>query len=231
MDSAERLRRVGERAAAEIVDGMIVGLGTASTAEAMVRAVGIRVADGLKMTGIATSERTAELARSLDIPLVALDDVDRIDLCIDGADEINPDVDVVKGRGGALLYEKLVARQADRYIIIASHEKLVAKLGVRLPLPVEVVPVGWKYTGESIAKLGVTQKLRLTAAGDAYVTDGGHYIFDCDAPAGGFADPGGLATALKAIVGVVEHGLFIGMADLALTIDEDGVVTETSRPR
>jgi ribose 5-phosphate isomerase A len=231
MDSAERLRRVGERAAAEIVDGMIVGLGTASTAEAMVRAVGVRVADGLKMTGVATSVRTAELARSLDIPLVALDDVDRIDLCIDGADEIDPNVDVVKGRGGALLYEKLVARQADRYIIIASHEKLVASLGMRLPLPVEVVPVGWKYTGESIAKLGVTPRLRESSPGTPYVTDGGHYILDCPAPAGGFVDPAGLAKALKEIVGVVEHGFFIGMADLALTVDEDGIVTETSRSR
>ncbi|MGI8404912.1 MAG: ribose 5-phosphate isomerase A, partial [Thermomicrobiales bacterium] len=139
MDSAERLRRIGERAAAEVTEGMTVGLGTGSTAEAMILALGARVAAGLKMTGISTSDRTAVFAAELNIPLVALDDVERIDLCIDGADEIDGEANVVKGRGGALLFEKLVARQADRYVIIASSEKLVANLGIRLPLPVEVV--------------------------------------------------------------------------------------------
>jgi ribose 5-phosphate isomerase A len=227
MNSAERLQRIGERAAAEVADGMTVGLGTASTAEAMIRALGARVATGLKMTGISTSDRTTELATELHIPLIALDDVQRMDLCIDGADEIDPEANVVKGRGGALLFEKLVARQADRYVIIASSEKLVPNLGVRLPLPVEVVPLGWRYTSSLIAELGITPVLRTTASGEPYVTDGGHYILDCTPPEGGFADPGGIADRLKLIVGVIEHGLFIGMADLALTIDQDGIVTET----
>jgi len=229
MDSAERLRRIGERAAAEIRDGMLVGLGTGSTAEAMLHALGTRVAAGLRVTGVTTSQRTTDLATTLGIPLVALDDVTTIDLCIDGADEIDPQVNVVKGRGGALLYEKLVARQADRYVIIASGEKLVPRLGVRLPLPVEVVPVGWHYTGDGLAALGLTPVLRRAASGAPYVTDGGHYILDCDAPEGGFADPNRLAGQIKALTGVVEHGFFMGMADLALTIDEAGVITETTR--
>lgn len=231
MDSAERLRRIGERAAAEVKDGMLVGLGTGSTAEAMLHALGARVAAGLRITGVTTSQRTTDLATTLGIPLVALDDVTSIDLCIDGADEIDPQANVVKGRGGALLYEKLVARQADRYVIIASSEKLVSKLGVRLPLPVEVVPVGWRYTGEGLAALGLTPALRRAANGAPYITDGGHYILDCNAPEGGFADPEGLADQIKALTGVVEHGFFMGMADLALTIDEAGVITETIRAR
>lgn len=227
MDSAERLRRIGERAAAEVTEGMTVGLGTGSTAEAMILALGARVAAGLKMTGISTSDRTAVFAAELNIPLVALDDVERIDLCIDGADEIDGEANVVKGRGGALLFEKLVARQADRYVIIASSEKLVANLGIRLPLPVEVVPSGWRYTSALIAELGLKPELRSIASGEPYVTDGGHYILDCTPPKDGFANPREIADRLKLIVGVIEHGLFIGMADLALTIDDDGIVTET----
>jgi len=229
MESNERLARLGERAAAEVADGSTVGLGTGSTAEAMIRALGARVAEGLTVTGVATSNRTIALARSLDIPLAALDDVERIDLCIDGADEIDPNVDVVKGKGGALLFEKLVARQAHRYLIIASDEKLVTRLGTRLPLPVEIVPLGWKATARAIAALGLDPTLRSKDDGSPYVTDGGHWIVDCNPPAGGIPDPAGLAADLKAIVGVVEHGLFIGMADLALTIDEAGAIAETVR--
>lgn len=230
MESSERLRKIGERAAAEIAPDSIVGLGTGSTADSMVEALGRRVAEGLRVTGVATSSRTIALAQRLSIPLAALDDVERIDLCIDGADEIDANIDVVKGRGGALLFEKLVARQADRYLIIASHEKLVDRLGTRLPLPVEVVPLGWKATAQALVALGLHPVLRKGDDGSPYVTDGGHWIFDCDAPEGGFVDPTGLADAIKATVGVVEHGFFIGMADLALTIDEAGEITETVRP-
>lgn len=231
MDSSKRLARIGERAVAEIANGSTVGLGTGSTAEAMIRALGTRVAEGLAVTGVATSSRTIALAQSLNIPLLALDAVERLDLCIDGADEIDPQVNVVKGKGGALLFEKLVARQADRYLIIASDEKLVSRLGTRLPLPVEVVPLGWKATSHAIAALDLNPVLRVDEAGAPFVTDGGHWILDCDPKADGFADPDALADALKAITGVVEHGLFIGMADLALTIDETGAITETARAR
>jgi ribose 5-phosphate isomerase A len=229
MDNASRLARIGERAAAEVHEGDIVGLGTASTADAMTRALGQRVAEGLSITGVTTSERTTALAASLGIPLVSIDDVDTLDLCIDGADEIDPELNVVKGRGGALLWEKLTARRAKRYIIIASNEKLVRHLGTRLPLPVEIIPHGWKHTSESLLPLGLQPKLRTSASGVPYVTDGGHYIVDCET--GGIENPSELARSIKSLTGVVEHGLFIDMVDLALTVDEAGEIDEIRKTR
>ncbi|HVL24171.1 MAG TPA: ribose-5-phosphate isomerase RpiA [Thermomicrobiales bacterium] len=226
----DRLTRLGGAAAGRIEDGMLVGLGTGSTAEAMVQALGARVGGGLSITGVATSFRTAELARSFGIPLKELAEIDRLDLCIDGADEIDPALNLVKGRGGALLFEKLVARRADRYLIIATDEKLVDRLGVRMPLPVEIVPTGWTHTAEAIAALGLAPGLRRIDGGTAYLTDGGHYIVDCAWPDDHQFDPATLAAALKALTGVVDHGLFIGMADTALTVDAAGAITEHRRP-
>jgi ribose 5-phosphate isomerase A len=228
MPDPSRLDLIGERAAAEIEAGMIVGLGTASTSEAMVRALGRRVDSGLKVTGVTTSNRTAELARSLGIHLASIDDIDSLDLCIDGADEIDPNIDVVKGRGGALLWEKLTARQARRYIIISSSEKLVSQLGTRLPLPVEIVPYGWKITSDSLRPLGLRPQLRVSSSGEPYVTDGGHYIVDCETD--GIANARSLGDAIKSLTGVVDHGLFVDMVDLALTIDDSGTITEHFRP-
>jgi ribose 5-phosphate isomerase A len=228
MDDALRLARIGERAAQLVEYGWIVGLGTGSTADAMLDALADRVRQGLDVTGVATSDTTTARARKRDIPLVSIDDVDQIDLCIDGADEIDPDLNLVKGRGGALLYEKLVAQRAKRLVIIASNEKLVPHLGTRLPLPVEVVPFGHAHTMRMVQGLGLTTSLRYGADGAPYLTDGGHYILDCETQ--GIEDPGGLGTALKAITGVVDHGLFIGMADLALTVDAEGEITEHHAP-
>ncbi len=224
MDDAERLRRIGERAAAEVPDGALVGLGTGSTADAMLVALGARVRDGLRVTGVATSEATSSRASSLGIPLVSIDEVEALDLCIDGADEIDPLINVVKGRGGALLHEKLVAARAARLVIIASAEKLVSKLGTRLPLPVEIVPFGHTHTQRAIAAIGITPTLRLTTDGSPFVSDGRHYILDCETH--GIADPDGTARTLKAITGVVDHGLFVGMASFALTVDDAGAITE-----
>lgn len=221
--TSARLDRIGAQAAGEVKPGMVVGLGTGSTANAFVRALGARVAGGLRITGIPTSVETETLARSLDIPVTDLNAADSVDLCVDGADEIDPALNVVKGRGGALLFEKLVARRADRYIIIATDEKLVNQLGTRLPLPVEIVPLGWKHTAREIERLGLTPALRPGSDGEPFVTDGGHYIVDCDT--GGIADARELASRIKQITGVVDHGLFIGMADLAMTVDEAGRVT------
>lgn len=227
MDSDRLLKRIGERAAAEIQEGMIVGLGTGSTAEAMIRALADRVARGLRVTGVTTSDRTTVLATTLGIPLRLIDKIDTLDLCIDGADEIDPDLNVVKGRGGALLWEKLTARRAARYIIIASSEKLVDRLGTRLPLPVEIIPHGWHHTSQSLESLGLRPTLRLTATSDPYVTDGGHYIVDCET--GGIADARALTTAIKLVTGVVDHGLFVDMVDLALTIDDAGDIRKTAK--
>lgn len=222
MEGESRLDRIGAQAADEVSPGMIVGLGTGSTASAFVRALGQRVAAGLSITGIPTSVETETLARSLNIPLTELDTVDTVDLCIDGADEIDPALNIVKGRGGALLFEKLVARRADRYIIIATEEKLVNQLGTRLPLPVEVVPLGWKHTARELERIGLQPVLR---AGDdtPFVSDGGHYILDCET--GGIENARELASRIKAITGVVDHGLFIDMVDLAMTVDDAGRVT------
>lgn len=228
MDDQTRMRLIGERAAAEISDGDFVGLGTGSTAAAMIDALATRVSEGLSVTGVATSEATKVQCARLGIPLVELDEVELLDLCLDGADEIDPNLDVVKGRGGALLYEKLVALRAKRLIIIASSEKLVETLGTRLPLPVEVVPFGYLHTKSLIADLDLEPVLRLNSDNTPYMTDGGHYIFDCGNH--GITNAGLLAIELKAITGVVEHGLFIGMADLALTIDEEGSIAEHHRP-
>lgn len=228
MDDSGRLSRLGVRAAAEIKDGSIIGLGTGSTAEAMVRALGERVVSGLRITGVATSSRTAMLATKLGISIRELDDVEALDLCIDGADEIDPDLALIKGRGGALLYEKLVAQRARRLVIIAAAEKLVDRLGSRFPVPVEVVPVGWSHTARSIAGLGLRPALRRTPGGQPFTTDGGHYILDCvTAP---IDDAPTTATALKLISGVVDHGLFVGMADLVLTVDAVGAIGELHRP-
>lgn len=223
MDDARRLQRIGERAAAEVPDGALVGLGTGSTADAMLTALGARVQDGLTITGVATSESTMARARDLGIRLVALDDVDQLDLCIDGADEIDPRLDLVKGRGGALLHEKLVAGRASRLIIIASSEKLVDRLGTRLPVPVEVVPFGHTHTRRALAELELNPTLRPGKNGSPFMTDGGHLIYDCDT--GPIEDAAALASVIKAITGVVEHGLFVGMASFALTVDADGAIT------
>lgn len=228
MSENSPLRLIGERAADLIQSGMIVGLGTGSTAEAMIHALGRRVANGLTVTGVTTSERTSALARSLDIPLMSIDEIDTLDICIDGADEIDPNLDIVKGRGGALLWEKLTARRAKRYVIIASSEKLVIQLGTRMPLPIEIIPHGWRHTSQALLPLGLTANLRMNADGTPYITDGGHYIVDCLTD--GITNPRQLATDIKLLIGVVDHGLFVDMVDLALTVNVEGTILETTRP-
>jgi ribose 5-phosphate isomerase A len=222
MDEQERLRRLAVAAADLVQPGMIVGLGTGSTAKAVVDELGRRVAAGLAMTGVVTSSRTEEQARSLDIPLTSLDDVAALDLGLDGADEIDPALNAVKGRGGALLMEKLVALSCAQFVLVASSEKSVQQLGVRLPLPVEVVRFGWKHTANRLESLDLTPRLRETSGPDAspYLSDMGNYLLDCAlAP---ITDPSALATALKAMPGVVEHGLFVGIASAALQVDPAG---------
>lgn len=221
------LEAIGRAAADEVRLGMVVGLGTGSTAEAFLRALGARVADGLPVTGVPTSERTERLARELGVPLASLDAVARIDLGVDGADEIDPALDAVKGRGGALLFEKLVAEVCDDYLLIASSEKRVARLGTRLPLPVEVVPLGWEQTAGRIAALGIAPTLRREADGTPYRTDGGHLILDCET--GPVVDAAALATSLKQLTGVVDHGLFVGLATRVFFAEPDGTIVRLAR--
>jgi ribose 5-phosphate isomerase A len=203
---------VAEAAAALVEDGMVVGLGSGSTASAAVSAIGRRVAQGLRITGVPTSEATAALARSLAIPLSTLDEHDRIDLTIDGADEVERgSLDAVKGRGGALLHEKLVAAASRRFAIVVDESKLVDRLCPnREPIPVEVIPFGWRTTAQRLRELGAEWTLRTCGNARPFVTDGGHYILDCAFQPFGSASE--LQRRIDRIVGVVEHGLFLGMA-------------------
>jgi ribose 5-phosphate isomerase A len=220
MDDQQRLSRLARYVASTVPSGTTLGLGSGSTAEAVVRALGERVREGLEISGVPTSRRTADLARSVGIDLLDFDKVDSLDLGIDGADEISPQLDLVKGRGGALLHEKLVALACNRYVIVASSEKLVEQLGTRLPLPIEIVPFGWKKTAARVQSLGVTAVLRCGARGKPFVTDGGNYILDCATALIG--DPSNLSQQLKSTTGVVDHGLFVSMADEAIVIDKSG---------
>jgi ribose 5-phosphate isomerase A len=198
-----------ESAAALVVDGMIVGLGSGSTAALAVDALGQRVREGLRIVGIPTSESTAAQARALGIPLTTLNDVAQIDLTIDGADEVEGGtLNLIKGHGGALLREKIVAHASKRLAIVVDDSKLVSHLAAKFAVPVEVVPFGWQSTARQLSKLGATPSLRRNTDGQPFVSDGGHYILDC-AFSPGFPSVS-VAKELDHIVGVVEHGLFIG---------------------
>ena len=221
------LEAVGRAAADEVRPGTVVGLGTGSTADAFLRALGARVAAGLRVTGVPTSAQTERLARDLGIPVASLDAVGRIDLGVDGADEIDPALDAVKGRGGALLFEKLVAEACDDYLLIAAAAKRVPRLGTRLPLPVEVVPLGWEQTAARVAAVGVAPALRPGPGGAPYRSDGGHFILDCET--GPIADAAALAARLKQVTGVVDHGLFVGLATRVFFAEPDGTVTRLAR--
>lgn len=223
------LARLARAAADEVRPGMRLGLGTGSTAEAVVRELGRRVAAGLAIVGVATSERTARLAAELGIPLTTLDETERLDLGIDGADEIAPTLDATKGLGGALVREKLVALACDDFLLVAAAAKVVPRLGTRSPIPVEVVGFGWRQTAARLAELGLRPSRRLAAEGadTPYVTDGGGFILDCAAEP--IVDPADLAARIKAVSGVVDHGLFVGIARRALIAEPEGKLRRLSR--
>jgi ribose 5-phosphate isomerase A len=215
-------REAAAQAAAMVEDGMVVGLGTGSTATFFIESLIERVRAGLKILCIPTSERSAAQARAGGLHLVGFDTHTSIDICVDGADEIKRDnLDLVKGLGGALFREKIVASAAKKLVIIADAEKLVDWLGTKTPVPVEVTRFGWELTNARLAKLAETVTRRTLADGEAYVTDGGNYIIDC--AFGPIADAADLNRHLLNIVGVVETGLFCGMAQLALVADGNGV--------
>jgi ribose 5-phosphate isomerase A len=201
---------------------MRLGLGTGSTARHLVALLGERVRAGLDVVAVPTSEATRDQAASLGIRLTTLDETPELDLTIDGADEIGPGLALIKGGGGALLREKIVAAASARMLVIADHTKVVPVLGA-FALPIEVVPFGLGATRRAVEKAvgsGVPVTLRKGKDGLAFVTDGGHFILD--AACGQIADPASLAARLVAIPGVVEHGLFIGMADVAVIAGPEG---------
>jgi ribose 5-phosphate isomerase A len=202
-------------------DGDIVGLGTGSTAVYAVRFLGERVRAGLKIRGIPTSIHTQELAASLGIPLITLDEVQQIDVTIDGADEVGPQLQLIKGGGGALLREKIVASATRKFVIIADSTKQVAMLG-KFPVPVEVIKFAEALVAKKISAMGAAVKVRADASSRKFITDEGNHILDCHF--GQIPDPPGLARKLETTPGVVEHGLFIGMASVALIGKGDQVL-------
>ncbi len=220
---AVSLKERAARAAADVVtDGMRVGLGTGSTAAFAVQALGERVATGLQIVGVATSEATAAQARGLGIPLAELDEVEALDVTIDGADEVDlARFAVIKGFGGALLREKLVARSTLHQIIIVDAGKVAAD-GLTKVVPVEVVPFGARHTAAALERLGGRAILRQRDGGP-FITDGGNLIFDCDF--GALGDPTALAAAIKGVPGVVEHGLFIGLVQRVIVATATGIET------
>lgn len=220
-------RQAAEQAVEMVSDGMLLGLGTGSTAAQFINVLGERVAAGLRVGCVATSVASERQARALGIPV--FDRVDRhLDLTVDGADEIDPHLNLVKGLGGALLREKVVATASRRMVVIATEDKLVSRLGERSPLPVEVLPLLWERTAEAIGALGLTTILRPppgtkdpSSQSLPFVTDNGNFIVDCHLA--GPLDPRQLAAALDAIPGVMGHGLFVQMASQAVIAGPSGV--------
>jgi ribose 5-phosphate isomerase A len=196
-----------------VKDGQVVGLGTGSTAAYFIKLLGEQVKNGLRVRGIPTSVRSKELAESLGIPLTSLDECQEIDVTVDGADEVDPQLRLIKGGGGALLREKIVASATRQQVIVADATKQVQHLG-KFPLPVEVIKFAQALVAKRIAALGAGVQIRRGADGTPYLTDENNYILDCRF--GEIHDPDGLARELSAMPGVVEHGLFIGMASIAL---------------
>jgi ribose 5-phosphate isomerase A len=228
MDRDTQKRAAAEAAVAMVKDGMLVGLGTGSTAWFAIEALIRRVQGGLRIRAIPTSERSAAQAHAGGIPLTSFAEHRRLDITIDGADEIElGSLNLIKGLGGALLREKIVAAASAQLVIVADAQKLVERLGERVPVPIEIVPFGWQTTADRLRRLGTEPSPRRDAAGQLYCTDGGNRILDCRfAP---IIDAGGLDQALGQTVGVVETGLFIGMASLVLIADDHGI-REIRRP-
>lgn len=209
-----------------IQNGMTVGLGTGSTAYWAIQGIGERVKEGLSIQAIATSIQSEALARELDIPLIPFSQIDHLDITIDGADEVDRHLNLIKGGGGALLREKIVASITRFYIIIVDESKLVDRLG-RFPLPVEVAPFGWEVTMRRLSHLGCTPHRRM--AGTApFLTDNQHYILDCSF--GPISDPAHVHQQVSAITGVMEDGFFIDMANIVIAGSADGDARVLTKP-
>ena len=208
--------------------GQVLGLGTGRAAASFIRALGVRVAMGLTVRGVATSKASADLAKSLGIPLASLDDVDSIDVAFDGSDEVDPNLDLIKGRGGALVREKIVAAAAKQFVVLVTEDKLVTTLGERGALPVEVVPFALGFCRRTIEALGCRPEPRKSADGSLYISDNGNPILDCHIAA--LADPSGLERAILALPGVVDTGLFLGMADVVIVGDDGATARVLRRP-
>jgi len=213
-DDAKEL--AAEKSLDFIEDGMVVGLGTGTTATRFIKLLGERVKGGLKIRGIPSSNVSKKFAESLSIPIVDFQQCPEIDVAIDGADEIAPGLALIKGGGGALLHEKIVASASRRFIIIADSSKVVTRLG-KVPLPVEVIPTASPLVARTLTAMGIRPTIRRSNTGSEFITDEGNLILDCEC--GEIQDADALAASIRNIVGVVEHGLFLHMAERALVSD------------
>jgi len=222
----DALDALGRHALRYVKDGQTIGLGTGRAASAFIRALG---ASGMKVRGVATSQASADLARSLKLDLVELRDAPSLAADFDGADEVDPCLHMIKGLGGAMVREKVVAAASRKRIFLIGEEKLVKRLGARGNLPVEVVPFALAFAQRRIAKLGLKPKLRLSAGGAEYVSDNGNLILDCAVRE--IRNPARLERDLLAIPGVVGTGLFVGVADLVLVAMRDGTIKTLRLPK
>ena len=218
-------KEVGEKAVEYVKDGMVVGLGTGSTVYYFISKLGQLVQQGLSIKGIPTSKQTEKLAIELGIPLVSFNQIEQIDVAIDGADEVDPELHLIKGGGGALLREKIIAASAKTFIVIADSHKNVETLGT-FPLPIEVVPYGVEMTVKHIRELGGISEIRQNQ-GSPFLTDNGNYILDTSFQE--IKQPRDLEKNLNLIPGVVDNGLFVGMADAVITIVDNKLVTKARR--
>ena len=218
----EHLKRAAAERAVEFVEnGMVLGLGTGSTAALVVERLAQRVASGLSVVAIPTSEHTAAQAHRLGIPLASFAEHRRLDLAIDGADEVaRGSLDLIKGRGGALLREKIVAAASARFVVVVDDEKLVERLGEAAPVPVEIVQFGWQAAAAALERLGAEPELR-RGEGGPFVTDGGNFILDCRF--GPIDDPQRIEQQINLIVGVVENGLFVSRSSAVVVASEGGI--------
>ena len=221
MTQDEAKRMAARRALEFVEDGMLLGLGSGTTSAIFIQELGARVKQGLRVRGIATSTASEKLAESLSIPITNFEESPELDLAIDGADEVGPGLALIKGGGGALLREKIVASAARRFIVIADSTKLVHQLG-RFPLPVEVIQMALPIVTRKLAAFGLNPTLRHHPDGSKYITDEGNYILDC--ACGEIVNTAKTAANIRGIPGVVEHGLFLKMASLALIASDQGVI-------
>jgi ribose 5-phosphate isomerase A len=225
MTSSSQLDALKQQAAIKAVEyvqpGMVVGLGTGSTAEHLIAALGRRVREGMSIRGVPTSQQTQELARRHGIPLIETDDAWSIDVAIDGADQVDPNLNVMKGGGGALLKEKIVAAAAARFIVMVDHSKCVSTLGNSFPLAIEVIPFGWGSTARHIERLTGAKVILRERQGRIFISESGHYILDVHI--GSIEEPAQLETDLNRVPGVVETGLFVGRTALLIIGTPDGV--------
>jgi ribose 5-phosphate isomerase A len=220
------LARVARAALTRVADGMLLGLGTGRAAEAFIEALGERVRGGLRVSSVPTSNRSEELARRMNIGIVSLEEAGRLDIAFDGADEVAPDLSLTKGLGGALLRERVVAYEAERFIVLVTADKLVEKLGSRTPIPIEVVPFASPSAIRHLQALGGKPKVRKRAEGAPFLSDNQNWIVDTDF--GPIDDPAKLDENVRKIPGIVDTGIFLDMADLVLVGDK-GAVRELKR--